>query len=106
MSIFRVEEYAKQLARSDSSSRFRLAGCWFHLVLELVDRDSTFLRNVGKLLPDYTPSHLTNQVVLGRNDRLLSFDMIRTAYKTTLPKILILLRMFSLPRKRVYRAVA
>jgi hypothetical protein len=42
----------------------------------------------------------------GKNESLISFDATRIAYKTTRLRIPLLLRMYSLPRERFYRAVA
>jgi hypothetical protein len=41
---------------------------------------------------------IKKQEVLGRTNRPLFFDTTRTAYKTTRPTVLLLLRVCSLPR--------
>jgi hypothetical protein len=49
---------------------------------------------------------LSCQEVLGRVNRLLSFNTTKVAQETTRSAILLSLRVYSLPRELVYRATA
>jgi hypothetical protein len=54
---FRKKVWKRNVNADISACCLCLAGCLLGLVIALEDGNSTFLRNVGELLPDYTESH-------------------------------------------------